>query len=241
MVAENGFSGGALNIARAHGIETYTLTDTRRDGWAQKIRIHIAIEIATLRFKGWKLQNEDGSDFTFQTGEPLRLKMFDAAKPGKEISFDDLLRELWSKGGSPEGSLEFKNSLTAIGKDGQPVKLQAILHVDAEIKGYVRPANLELLGLLDASDGQTHTDAFKMATDPSAEAIEYTARDGWREHWSNFGALGKTTFVEIAGQEHTLNGVKNRLLKDLLTKGIVELSATTAGPMKLDVGKPTTS
>lgn len=221
MVAERGFTRGARNLADREGIKMYTLRDTLQESWPGDISVKFFVEAATLHVIGWAILDSHGKPIEV----PDRvMHLFDSKQPDQEITFDDLLAELWKKGGKIEG----EQNVAVSGHSGENSKggiaNSYTIHISfrAEIARFARDATLELLGLTDATEGTTHTDAFSIVTKPGATATFYSDPDFWQKLPAPFAMILKTCVVVFP---HTPGDSNKQKLLKLLQELEVKFSA----------------
>jgi restriction endonuclease len=234
IVAEKGFTKGARNLAQERGVKTYTLRDTRRESWPDQVTIKMFVESCFIRVRGWDIRHDDGSTVEWSPGATLRL--FDADTE-KEITMNDFLRNVWRSEGRREGefNLAFQYfSRPASGEESQKYRLQ--FSFEAEVQRFARDATLELLGLTDAVDGTTHTDAFKVVTQPGKGAVYYTEPDFWQKLRTSFGVVIESSHVLWPDQATDQKVLAQQRLVSALPHLQVEVSAQAGAiPLSLNL------
>lgn len=240
MVAERGFTKGARHLAEAKGIKVYRLRDTRRGDWPEEAVFKFFIEYSTLTLFGFKLIDDRNQSVEFPPGEILHL--FDVKSPDKEVTMDDFLRGVWARNGSQEG--EFCYEITSKGRNTptdplRDYKMQIGFRV--ETRRFARDASLQVLGLVGA-DNVTHTDSFRLVTQPGKNAVYYSTKDFWQKVKADFGMIVKTCNVVLPNETDNPKRIANRTMLSLLPILHLEVTASTEGtPMKLDFGQKNTS
>jgi Restriction endonuclease len=232
IVAEKGFTKGARNLAQERGVKTYTLRDTRRESWPDKVTIKMFVESCFIRVRGWDVRHNDGSVVEWSPGATLRL--FDA-QTEKEMTMNDFLRKIWRSEGRRQGEFNFEfqtfNRPTG-SEESQRYRLQ--ISFETEVRRFARDATLELLGLTDAVEGTTHTDSFKVVTQPGRDAEYYTEPDFWKKIRASFAVVLESSHVLWPDQATDQNALAQQQLASALPHLDIEVS-TEAGPMPLSL------
>lgn len=177
MVAEHGFVEGARNIAAEHGIRLYTLKDTRKPDWLNKIEVKFFVDAAVIHLENFVPTDKDRKPLE-SDGEPFRL--FENSNPKKEVSANEFIRDVWKRHGETEDVVE----VCYIGKTvndmtGEISENLLFIKFKATVKRFTRDASLQLLGLV-GTDGVAYTNSFQMVTEPDKSAVFYTGRDWWQ-------------------------------------------------------------
>jgi hypothetical protein len=234
IVAEKGFTKGARNLAQERGVKTYTLRDTRRDNWPDKVTIKMFVESCFIRVRGWDIRHNDGSVVDWSPGATLRL--FDA-ETEKELTMNDLLRKIWQSEARRDGefNLEFQSfSRPPGGEEAQRYRLQ--VSFETEVRRFARDATLELLGLTDAVEGTTHTDAFTVVTQPGRDAVYYTEPDFWKKLRASFAVVLESSHVLWPDQATDQKVLAQQRLVSALPDLEIEVSAQAgAVPLSLNL------
>jgi hypothetical protein len=142
------------------------------------------------------------------------LRLFEVKAPDKEITIDDLLRKIWEIEGRREGDHNFafgSHSRTSSGQIGDNHRFH--IHFRAETQRFAQQATLKLLGLTDASDNLTHTDAFTVITQPARGATYYSEPEFWKKLRTPFGIVFTVCSVVLPGD---LSDAKKRQFLSLL-------------------------
>lgn len=197
LVAEKGFTQGARNIAAAESISVYTLRDTLKDGWPGQLGVKVFVESTILHVIGWGLLDENDNPIDISAHDGA-VHLFDKVEPDKELTFDDLVVRIWEQGGKLEGeqTFAFATESRTLSKE-VPANFRFQISLRADTTRFARDASMELLGLTDASDGITHTDAFTIATQPGKNAEYYSEPDFWKSVKAPFAILMTASFVVV--------------------------------------------
>lgn len=237
IIAERGFTKGARTIADRGGIKPYTLRDTRSEGWPGQIEVKFFVEHSTLRVRGYGFVNEDGSPVKLPPGE--RIRLFSLEEPQKEKTFDDLVREIWESEGRKDGDFNFEFNAKPGPIEASTVTYRFRLSFSAETKRFSRDASLELLGLVDASDGTTHTDAFRIVTQPGKEAQYFSEPQFWKRVKTPFAALITTCDVVLPDESRRgpLIAAQRKIISMLPTMGLEVSVQAGETPISLKLGE----
>lgn len=229
MVAERSYTQGAARVAKAAGIDLFTLRDARRGVWLQDISFKFFVEVGTLTITRLSVLDESGTAHKFMPGEHLRL--FDMANPEKEILVGDSVQRIWKELGEVEREWFYQYG-GETRTDGTSTARQLQLGFRAEVKRFSRDATMELLGLTDLG-GTIQTDAFNLITTPGREAIYYTESEFWKKMKSRFAVLMKTAVV-IHPHATDPGTMRRRQFVNLLPKLEMYVSSNGQGnPIKI--------
>jgi hypothetical protein len=238
IISERGFTRGARSVGDAAGIKAYTLRDTRREGWPGQIDVKIFVEHSTLHVHGYDIANEDGSPIKLPPGEKIRL--FSLKEPHKELTIDDLIREIWQSQGQKEGdfNLELRATTNPASGGATAIAYRFRLGFRAEIKRFLRDASLELLGLVDSSDGTTHTDAFRLITQPGKGAQYFSEAEPWKKIKFAFAAVFTTCDVVLPDESRRgpMVAVQRQFISMLPTLGLEIKVQAGEKPISLNLG-----
>jgi hypothetical protein len=108
----------------------------------------------------------------------------------------------------------------------------------SETKRFSRDASLELLGLAEA-DETTHTDAFKIMTQPDKRATYYSEPEFWKASKASYGMLLKASQVIFPDQTKDPKSLAARKLMEMLPVLHIEVTAV-AGEKPISLNLSTT-
>ena len=237
IIAERGFTRGARRIADSTGIKAYTLRDTRSEGWPGQVDVKIFVEHSTLYVRGYEITNEDGSLIKLPPGEKIRL--FSLQEPTNELTIDDLIREVWQSQGQKEGDFNLELRATPQPVAGaEAVAYRFRLSFQADIKRFLRDASLELLGLVDSADGATHTDAFRLITQPGKRVQYFSEPEPWKKIKFAFAAIFTTCDVILPDESRRgpLVAAQRQFISLMPTKAIEIKVQAGEKPLTLHLG-----
>lgn len=218
MVSETGFTRGARNLADRNGIKTYTLRDTRESGWAGQITIPIFVETCELHVLGNDFVDANGAPFEIPPGETVDLV---DQKTGQESTIDDFLQKVWKSRDKPEGEFGF----ACPSRDEHGNQLRMRFRVRADVKRFERAASFQLLGLVDTSDGATHTDAFRIAAEPDKDVVYHSGRDFWKNSKTPFSVFLSNTAVIFPDDKDNRSSRLRRALEQKLGQFEISVKA----------------
>ena len=211
MVAEKGFTAGAQRLAEHSEVKAYKLRDARQGCWPEGVTFKMFVEVGFLRVVGWNILNEDESPVILEPEEKFHL--YDINAPGKELAFDDMIRQVWTRDGEPEGEFTYEvKSISSSHNGNTSAQYRFQVGFRAEVKRFAREASLECLGLSEA-DGTTHIDAFKLVTQPGKEAVYYSKPDFWKTIEARLAVVIKTSSVIFPGETNKTILANHRLVE----------------------------
>lgn len=234
IVSERGFTKGARNLAKAKGVQIYTLRDTRKGDWPGNVNAKFFIEAATIHLDHFTLTDLDRDPIVLPDEEqPVRL--FDVGNPGQETTPNSIIRKLWTLNGKTTETIDQGFPVKGKSNGGATTDFYLFVKFRVDVKRFARDASLKLLGLVD-ENGQTHTDSMKVVTNPGKEAVFYSEPDFWKKVKAPFGIVMEMSHVIWPDSRETAATKDHLKITELLASSDLWVAAANAKePIKLNL------